>query len=68
MVKNVEDTYRRLTPYLRTESIDHGGECSMQTSGLRESVQVSKMSQFMTESLSGIPEALPNMKITLSGD
>jgi transposase InsO family protein len=33
-VKNVEDTYniRRLTPYLGTEDIDHGGECSMRTS------------------------------------
>jgi hypothetical protein len=33
-VKDVEDTYniRRLTPYLGTESIDHGGECSMRTS------------------------------------
>jgi hypothetical protein len=33
-VNNVEDTYniRRLTPYLGTESIDHGGECKMRTS------------------------------------
>jgi hypothetical protein len=33
-VKDVEDTYniRQLTLYLRTESIDHGGECSMRTS------------------------------------
>ena len=33
-VKDVEDTYniRRLTPYLGTEAIDHGGECSMWTS------------------------------------
>jgi putative ribosome biogenesis GTPase RsgA len=33
-VNNVEDTYniRQLTPYLGTESIDHGGECSMRTS------------------------------------
>jgi hypothetical protein len=36
-VNNVEDTYnlRRLTPYLGTESIDHGGECSMQTSRVK---------------------------------
>jgi hypothetical protein len=33
-VNNVEDTFniRRLTLYLRTESNDHGGECSMWTS------------------------------------
>jgi transposase InsO family protein len=33
-VKNVEDTYniRRLTPYLGTEDIGHGGECSMRNS------------------------------------
>ena len=33
-VKNVEDTYniRRLTPYLGTDDIGHGGECSMRTS------------------------------------
>jgi hypothetical protein len=32
-VNNVEDTYniRRLTPYLGTEDIVHGGECSMPT-------------------------------------
>jgi transposase InsO family protein len=32
-VNNVEDTYniRRLTPYLGTEDIVHGGECSMRT-------------------------------------
>jgi transposase InsO family protein len=36
-VKNVEDTYniRRLTPYLGTEDIGHGGECSMRTSRVR---------------------------------
>ena len=36
-VKNVEDTYniRRLTPYLGTENIGHGGECSMRTSRVR---------------------------------
>jgi hypothetical protein len=36
-VNNVEDTYniRRLTPYLGTESIDHGGECSMRTSRVK---------------------------------
>jgi transposase InsO family protein len=33
-VKNVEDTYniRRLTPYIGTEYINHGGECNMRTS------------------------------------
>ena len=33
-VKNVEDTYNicHLTPYLGTDNIDHGGECSMRTS------------------------------------
>ena len=33
-VKNVEDTYniRRITPYLGTEDIGHGGECSMRNS------------------------------------
>jgi hypothetical protein len=33
-VNNVEDTYNiwQLTPFLGTESIDHGGECSMRTS------------------------------------
>jgi len=37
IVKNVEDTIniRRLTPYLATEDIPHGGECSMQTSRVR---------------------------------
>jgi hypothetical protein len=36
-VNNVEDTYNiwRLTPYLGTESIDHGGECSMRTSRVK---------------------------------
>jgi transposase InsO family protein len=36
-VNNVEDTYniRRLTLYLGTESIDHGGECSMRTSRVK---------------------------------
>jgi transposase InsO family protein len=36
-VKNVEDTYniRRLTPYLGTEDIGHGGECSMRNSRKR---------------------------------
>jgi transposase InsO family protein len=36
-VNNVEDTYniRQLTLYLRTESIDHGGECSMRTSRVK---------------------------------
>jgi len=36
-VKNVEDTYniQRLTPYLGTGSIDHGGECSMRTSRVK---------------------------------
>jgi hypothetical protein len=36
-VKNVEDTYniRRLTPYLGTEDIGHGGECSMRNSRVR---------------------------------
>ena len=36
-VDNVEDTYniRRLTPYLGTESINHGGECSMRTSRVK---------------------------------
>jgi hypothetical protein len=36
-VNDVEDTYniRRLTPYLGTESIDHGGECSMRTSRVK---------------------------------
>ena len=32
-IKNVEDTIniRRLTPYLGTDDIQHGGECSMRT-------------------------------------
>lgn len=36
-VKNVEDTnnIRCLTPYLGTEDIGHGGECSMQNSIVR---------------------------------
>jgi transposase InsO family protein len=36
-VNNVEDTYniRRITPYLGTEHIDHGGECSMRTSRVK---------------------------------
>jgi hypothetical protein len=36
-VKKVEDTYNicRLTPLLGTESIDHGGECSMWTSRVK---------------------------------
>jgi hypothetical protein len=40
-VKNVEDTYniRRLTPYLGTEDIGHGGECSMRTSRKRRRQQ-----------------------------
>jgi hypothetical protein len=57
------DTYIiwQLTPYLGTESIDHGGECSMQTStGLREAAQLSQSSPIVTQrSLSGVPEALP---------
>ena len=40
-VKDVEDTYniRRLTPYLGTEDIGHGGEYSMQTSRKRRRQQ-----------------------------
>ena len=40
-VKNVEDTYniRHLTPYLGTEDIGHGGECSMRTSRKRRRQQ-----------------------------
>jgi hypothetical protein len=36
-VNNVEDFYNvcRLTLYLGTESIDHGGECSMRTSRVK---------------------------------
>jgi hypothetical protein len=36
-VNNVEDTYNnwQLAPYLRTVSIDHGGECSMWTSRVK---------------------------------
>jgi transposase InsO family protein len=36
-VNNVEDTYNihQLTLYLGTESIDHGGECSMRTSRVK---------------------------------
>jgi hypothetical protein len=37
MIKNVEDTIniRRLTPYLSTDNIPHGGECSMRNSRVR---------------------------------
>jgi hypothetical protein len=37
IIKNVEDTIniRRLTPYLGTDNIPHGGECSMRTSRVR---------------------------------
>ena len=40
-VKDVEDTYniRRLTPYLGTDDIGHGGECSMRTSRKRRRQQ-----------------------------
>ena len=40
-VKDVEDTYniRRLTPYLGTEDIGHGGGCSMRTSRKRRRQQ-----------------------------
>ena len=36
-INNVEDTIniRRLTPYIRTEDIAHGGECNMRTSRVR---------------------------------
>ena len=36
-VKNVVDTYniRRLTPYITSDTIDHGGECNMRTSRKR---------------------------------
>jgi hypothetical protein len=41
MIKNVEDTIniRRLTPYLGTDDIPHGGECSMQNSRVRRANQ-----------------------------
>jgi hypothetical protein len=59
-VNNVEDTYYicRLTPYLGTESIDHGGECSMQTSMVKRRRSWVKL---VTQCLSGVPEALPKL-------
>jgi hypothetical protein len=38
MIKNVEDTIniRRLTPYLDTDNIPHGGECSMPNTRVRQ--------------------------------
>jgi transposase InsO family protein len=41
MIKNVEDTIniRRLTPYLNTDDIPHGGECSMRNSRVRRANQ-----------------------------
>jgi hypothetical protein len=41
MIKNVEDTIniRQLTPYLGTDDIPHGGECSMQNSRVRRANQ-----------------------------
>jgi hypothetical protein len=37
MLKNVEDTINigQLTPYLGTDNIPHGGECSMRNAGVR---------------------------------
>jgi hypothetical protein len=45
-VKNVEDTYNihRYTPYLGTDNIDHGGECSMRTSRVKRRDKMSQMS------------------------
>jgi hypothetical protein len=60
-VNNVEDTYNiwRLTPHLGTESIDHGGECSMQTSRVkRKNTKLSQSSPLVIQSLSGVPAAL----------
>jgi hypothetical protein len=41
MIKTVEDTIniRRLTPYLGTDNILHGGECSMRNSRVRRANQ-----------------------------
>jgi hypothetical protein len=41
MIKNVEDTIniRQLTPYLNTDKIPHGGECSMRNSRVRRANQ-----------------------------
>jgi hypothetical protein len=39
MIKNVEDTIRRLTPYLCTDNIPHGGEYSMQNSPTTSTIQ-----------------------------
>jgi hypothetical protein len=41
MIKNVEDTIniRQLTPYLGTDNIPHGGECSMRNSRVRRANQ-----------------------------
>jgi hypothetical protein len=41
MIKNVEETIniRRLTPYLDTDNIPHGGECSMRNSRVRRANQ-----------------------------
>jgi hypothetical protein len=41
MIKNVEDTIniRQLTPYLGTDDIPHGGECSMRNSRVRRANQ-----------------------------
>jgi hypothetical protein len=41
MIKNVEDTIniRSLTPYVNTDNIPHGGECSMRNSRVRRANQ-----------------------------
>jgi hypothetical protein len=41
MIKHIEDSIniRRLTPYLRTADIPHGGECSMRNSKVRRANQ-----------------------------
>jgi hypothetical protein len=41
IIKNVEDTIniRRLTPYLGTDDIPHGGECNMRNSRVRRANQ-----------------------------
>jgi hypothetical protein len=41
MIKNVDDTIiiRQLTPYLGTDNIPHGGECSVRNSRVRRANQ-----------------------------
>jgi hypothetical protein len=62
MIKNVEDTIniRRLTPYLDTDNIPHGGECSMRILGSGEQTRIESCIIRIPESMVESQHCSPN--------